>query len=306
MTNAITIREAVTEQETNFFWEQLYAYYRRDIQFQPGSEEEAYFLDESQYRAQIDCAHNRQHNRCYYLLLSREHQDIGFALAAYYDTEDRKCFLMEFCVLPEFRGNGTGFQCAQAFLDWTKTIGASYTELNCDTQQRRRFWSRSGFQSNGVDEWGEQLMILPPETEVPIHVEILADGEDCQLQKLENGYRTEIGGEVLTKTMQERLAQAVRDGKITVFLAKRGYRAVGMCSVVTAFSVSSDMGILDTLYVEPVFHGKGIARMLVKTAQRWCRENQVGSLRVTCALQDAPEYQALGFEDAVGYAYCVK
>jgi hypothetical protein len=41
---------------------------------------------------------------CHYLLFSRNGRDIGFALAVLFRSEDGKCFLMEFCVLPEFRG----------------------------------------------------------------------------------------------------------------------------------------------------------------------------------------------------------
>ncbi len=71
-------------------------------------------------------------------------------------------------------------------------------------------------------------MMLPPKEEVPVHIEMLSDSEDWQLGKLENGFLKEIGEEALTKERQELLSQAVRDGKITFFVAKRGYRSVGM------------------------------------------------------------------------------
>ena len=65
-----------------------------------------------------------------------------------------------------------------------------------------------------------------------------ADVEDWQLKKLENGFLKEIGEAPSTEEKQERLAQAIRDGKITFFAARRGYRAVGMCSVSRCFPPS--------------------------------------------------------------------
>ena len=58
---------------------------------------------------------------------------------------------------------------------------------------------------NGADEWGEPLMILPPTDDVPITVEVLADPEDWQLTKLENGFLKEIGETPATQEKQEKL-----------------------------------------------------------------------------------------------------
>lgn len=304
MKNEITIREAVTEQEIGFFWAQLRAYFSRDIFPDPDSGEKVHFLDD-QYRSHMDALRQRQQDRCYYLLLSRNGEDIGLVLPVLYHTEDGKCFLCEFCVFPEFRGNGTGTKCAERFLDWARSMGAAYVELNYDTPQRQRFWGRLGFRKNGADEWGMPLMLLPPEEELPIRIERLTDGGDWQLKKLENGFLREIGEDALTEERKRRLEQAVSDGKITYFLAKRGYRAVGMCSVATAFSTFAcgNVGTFEDFYIEPVFRRRGIARMLAEAAQKWCGEKGVASLSVTCATCDEQMYQALGFQIPLGRTY---
>lgn len=305
MNNQITIREAVTEQDIAFFWEQMHIYHKRDIFPNPEDEDREYFLDDAQYRANVEKIHNREQDRCYYLLFCRGEQRIGFALPVIYHTEDGKCFLMEFCVFPEFRGNGTGSHCAGEFLAWANNKGATYVEINCDTIKRQCFWQRVGFKLNGVDEWGVPLMLLPPEEEHPITVEILTDSEDWQLRKLENGYLSEIGEDILTAKKQEALSHAVAEGKITFFLAKRGYRSVGMCSVVTAFSTfaCADVGTFEDFYVEPAFRKQGIARKLVNSARQWCKEKGVFSLSVTCAPCDAEMYQTLGFHIHLGNTY---
>ena len=82
-------------------------------------------------------------------------------------------------------------------------------------------------------------------------MEILTDSEDWQLQKLENGFRAEVGGPALTEEMCSRLTAAIQNGKTIFFLAKRGYRAVGMCSITRYFSSSlcSETGFLSDIYI---------------------------------------------------------
>jgi GNAT superfamily N-acetyltransferase len=306
MKNQISIREATTESDIAAFWEQLRLYFKRDIFPNPEDEEREYFLSDTEYRKNIQDIHDRLEDPCYYLFFQREGQDIGFAMPAIYRTEDGKCFILEFCVYPKFRGNGTGRECARVLLDWAKRHGALYAELNYGgTDCRRRFWESAGFVENGIDEWGEPLMILPPDENVPIVIETLSAPEDWQLMKLENGYQKEIGGQALTEQKQEHLKQAIRDGKIVFFVAKRGYRAVGICSVAKCFSTCtySDTAIFQDFYIEPVFRKKGIAQKLAQAAQAWCKEHGVASLYACCAPCDERMCQALGFGTRLGTAF---
>ena len=305
MENQITIREAITETDVAAFWEQLHTYHKRDIFPDPDSEDLGYFLS-SEYYDHMMKIHSRPQDRCYFLFFHRDGQDIGFAMPVIYTTEDGKCFIMEFCIYPEFRGNGTGKECARVLLDLAKENGAQYAELNHGSNERRRhFWETVGFIENGADEWGEPLMILPPAEDVPVTVEILADPEDWQLKKLENGFLKEIGESPATEGKQEQLTQAIRDGKITFFMAKRGYRVVGMCSVARCFSTfaCTDTGVFDDFYIEPVFRKKGVARKLAQAAQDWCKENSLASLTVCCAPCDEGMYQALGFDVRLGSTF---
>ena len=302
MNDQISICEAITETDVASFWAQLRVYQQRDIFPDPEDESLDYFLSED-YRSQVQAVHDRKQNPLYYLFFRRHGQDIGFAMPAIFTTEDGKCFIMEFCVYPQYRGGGTGTQCAQALLRWAKERGAVYAELNYGGDERRqRFWARLGFVPNGADEWGEPLMLLPPEEALPFTVERLADPEDWQLMKLENGFLTEIGEEPLSEEKQQRLKEAVGDGKITFFLAKRGYRAVGMCSVSPCYSTFScaESGVFDDFYVEPAFRRQGIARQLVSAARNWAEENALSGLTVGCADCDAEMYRALGFETRLG------
>ena len=306
MENQITIREAVTENDVAAFWEQLHAHHKRDIFPDSQSKKELECFLSSEYHEHIMKIYSRPQDRCFFLFFQRDGQDIGFTMPVIFTSEDGKCFIMEYCVYPEFRGNGTGKECAKVLLDWSKERGALYAELNHGSNERRRhFWETIGFVENGADEWGEPLMILPPTEDIPITVEILADPDDWQLKKLENGFLKEIGEQAATEEKQQQLTRAIRDGNITFFVARRGYRAVGMCSVAKCFSTfaCTDTGIFDDFYIEPVFRRKGIAQMLAQAAQKWSKENALASLTVTCAPCDEKMYQALGFDVRLGKVF---
>ena len=62
MENQITIREAVTENDIAIFWEQLYAYFKRDIFPDPADEDRAYFFGTA-HRADIQRLHDRSEER---------------------------------------------------------------------------------------------------------------------------------------------------------------------------------------------------------------------------------------------------
>ena len=138
-----------------------------------------------------------------------------------------------------------------------------------------------------------------------ITVELLMDPEDPQLETLENRFLSEIGEQTMTEAKQQQLTQAIRDGKITFFIAKHGYRAVGMCSVATCFSTfaCADTGLFDDFYIEPAFRKQGIARKLAAAAQAWCKKQGFASLTVSCAPCDEAMYQSLGFDIRLGSTF---
>lgn len=302
MNEQITIREAVSPEDTDLFLRQLHEYFIRDIFPDPHDEDRAYFLS-TEYINELRSVHEREQDRCHWLFFNRNGQDIGLAMPVIYNSEDGKCFIMEFCVYPEFRGSGCGTGCAKRLLDWARDMGAKYAELNCSVDARRvRFWEAQGFVKNGVDEWGVPLMLFPPEESIPFSVEILKSPENWQLLKLENGFLSEIGEECLTEERQKQLQHAVRNEEITFFIARRSSRFVGMCSVTKYFSTFScgDVGVFEDFYIEPAFRKKGLARALAQAAQAWCKAGGMSSLTVCCAPCDVDMYSSLGFELNLG------
>ena len=306
MQHQISIREAAAPADVEAIWAQIAICFERDICTDPKLQDKRAFMSDAAYRAHMQRIHDRPQDRCYYLFFCRDGRDIGFAMPVIYTSEDGKCFIAEFCVYPAFRGQGTGRACARALLDWAAAHGACYAELGYgNDDRRRRFWKSVGFVENGVDEWGEPLLLLPPDATVPITVAVLPDPGSWQLKKLENSFLAAIGEPILTDERAERLQQAIRDGRITFFVAARGCRYVGMCSVSTCFSTfgCTDIGLLEDFYIEPAFRKQGVARQLAAAAQAWSRARGLTSLTVCCAPCDEGLYRALGFEVRLGATF---
>ena len=120
-------------------------------------------------------------------------------------------------------------------------------------------------------------MTVPRIGVIPITVEILRDPNDWQLLKLENGFLAAIGEDLLSEEKKKRLQGAIEDSRIVFFIAKRGYRSVGMCSVSRYFSTyaCTDTGVLEDFYIEPIFRKLGIAHQLIQAAQSWCKEHHI-------------------------------
>ena len=157
MEHQILIREAVTPEDMERFWEQLHEYHKRDIFPESDSEELEYFLGKEYYE-QMMFVHSRRQDKCYFLFFNQNGQDIGFAMPVIYDSEDGKCFILDYWVFPEFRGNGTGRRCFGALENHTKAQGAVYYEINCSRENARRFWKSLGFEDCGMDEYDMPMM----------------------------------------------------------------------------------------------------------------------------------------------------
>ena len=74
-------------------------------------------------------------------------------------SEDGKCFILDFWVFEEYRGEGMGHRGVEARESYTKKDGALYYEINSEKEGSVRFWKSLGFIENGADEYGMALYI---------------------------------------------------------------------------------------------------------------------------------------------------
>ena len=123
-------------------------------------DEDILYFQSCEYRDVIKNHMLRPIDRHHMVYFVRDGIRIGAAQYNTYQSEDGKCFILDFWVFSEYRGNGTGHQCFEALKKHTTADGAQYYELNCTKDNAHRFWRSLGFVDWGVDEYEMPLMQL--------------------------------------------------------------------------------------------------------------------------------------------------
>lgn len=148
--NTIGIEEIPVE-DISDFWT-IHLRYLIDDAIIDDEEDAAYFSGD-EYRSVIRAHMTRKTDRHHMVYFLDGGKRIGAAQYNTYQSEDGKCFLLDFWVFPEFRGGGTGHKCFHALEAYTRADGASYYEINCQKENAVRFWKSLGFRENGKDEY---------------------------------------------------------------------------------------------------------------------------------------------------------
>ena len=111
-------------------------------------EEDVGYFSGDEYREVIKAHMQRERDRHHMVYFVEEGARIGAAQFNTYQSEDGKCFILDFWVFPGYRGNGTGHRCFSALEDYTAADGAKYYELNSQKEDSVRFWRSLGFAEN--------------------------------------------------------------------------------------------------------------------------------------------------------------
>ena len=115
-----------------------------------------YFSGE-EYRGIIRSNMARPVDRHHMVWFVEDGHRIGAAQCNTYQSEDGKCFILDFWVFPEYRGNGAGHRCFEALAAYTRADGAAYYEINSEKADSVRFWESLGFIQIGRDEYDMPL-----------------------------------------------------------------------------------------------------------------------------------------------------
>ena len=122
-------------------------------------EEDIEYFEGDEYRETIESnmkSPEDPHHMIYFVEGGRR---VGAAQYNTFSDEGGKCYLMDFWVFPEFRGDGMGHRCFEVLEERTKKEGATSYEINSEKEDSVRFWKSLGFIENGTDEWGMPLFV---------------------------------------------------------------------------------------------------------------------------------------------------
>ncbi len=151
------IIEEIPIERINEFWD-IHINYLVDDGIISDEEDIVYFKGE-EYRGILKDHMLRCIDRQHMVYFRRGNERIGAASYCTYQSEDGKCFILDFWVFPPFRGNGTGHRCFEVLEQYTKADGAKYYELNSMKEDSVRFWKSLDFVENGKDEYDMPLLV---------------------------------------------------------------------------------------------------------------------------------------------------
>ncbi|MBG9980408.1 GNAT family N-acetyltransferase [Facklamia lactis] len=149
--------EEILSQDLNNFWTSHLNYLIDDGIIY--DEEDIAYFSGAEYRGILEKHMTREQDKQHMVYFCRDGERIGAASYCTYQSENGKCFILDYWVFPKFRGNGTGHQCFDAFETYTRSDGAKYYELNSQKENSIRFWKSLGFVENGKDEYDMPLFI---------------------------------------------------------------------------------------------------------------------------------------------------
>lgn len=152
----ITIEEIPVER-AHEFWEIQFAYLVNDGMV--ATEEEKKYFSSGEYRSHLEGLMKRSPDQLHMIYFVRDGIRIGACQFCTFQSEDGKCFILDFWVFPEYRGSGTGHACFDALAAYTKADGAVYYALNYAKEDSHKFWLSNGFVDDGTDEYGSKLMV---------------------------------------------------------------------------------------------------------------------------------------------------
>ena len=83
-------------------------------------EEDIEYFSGDEYREIIKSHMIREKDGHHMVYFMYDNIKIGAAQYNTYQSEDGKCFILDFWVFPEYRGNGTGHKCFEALENYTR------------------------------------------------------------------------------------------------------------------------------------------------------------------------------------------
>lgn len=152
----ITIEEIPVD-KIDDFWK-IHIGYLVDDEIITDPEDIEYFKS-GEYRDILKSHMLRKNDKHHMVYFVKDKIKIGAAQYTTYQSEDGKCFIMDFWVFEKFRGNGTGHACFDTLKNYAAENDATFYALNYSKERSHKFWLSCGFADDGVDEYDMPVMI---------------------------------------------------------------------------------------------------------------------------------------------------
>ena len=159
----LEIKIVNSEEEFKLFWEMYYEYMNKDIYPNDElglqlTEEDLKRFSSTEHKAHMHKLFSRIVDRAYPIFFLKSEEIVGFCSYCTYHSEDGKCLIIDYCILPKFRNDDLGRKFFKIIKDIELSKGAKYFELNVSNKRNMNFWIRHGFYCNGIDDFGSVIL----------------------------------------------------------------------------------------------------------------------------------------------------
>lgn len=159
---SIEIKIVNSEEEFKLFWDMHHEYLNRDIFPNDDTglvmtEEEEEWFSSLEYKEHMQKLFSRDVDRAYPIFFVKEKRIVGFCTYCTYHSEDGKCFIIDYCIIPKHRNNNLGTNSFNEIKEIEISKGAKYFELNVSNKRNMRFWMKQGFHIDGIDDYGNKI-----------------------------------------------------------------------------------------------------------------------------------------------------
>ncbi|WP_461612054.1 GNAT family N-acetyltransferase [Clostridium sp. Marseille-QA1073] len=164
MNSELSLYQVKLKEKVDFFWEKRDQYMKEDIipnctLGNPLNEETQKWFFSKEYRDHIMNLFSRNQDQLNILFFRKNNEYVGFCVYVTYISEDRKCFIVDYCIDSNYRNQGLGKQFFYLLKDQVIAEGAKYFALNLSNENNRRFWKFLGFEKAYTDEYGEDVYL---------------------------------------------------------------------------------------------------------------------------------------------------
>lgn len=155
--NNINLYYVKSNKDIEFFWERRNEYFIKDLI--PNSElgdkineEDIKWFFSKEYKDHIMKLFERKVDPLYIVLIKKDKYNIGFMTYVIYNSEDGKCFVLDYCIYQKYRNNGIGKKVFYLLEKDFINKGATYIDLNVSNTNNERFWIGNGFLKTNIKD----------------------------------------------------------------------------------------------------------------------------------------------------------
>lgn len=171
MKNRLEFKYVKSIEDIDFFWKKRNEYMLQDVipndeYGDPLTKEDIEWFFSDDYKNHIMHLYKRSVDPLYIIFFYHENINVGFVDFVIYNSEDGKCFIIDYCIYKGYRNDGFGKEAFELIEQEFIRKGATYINLNVSNHRNEHFWKTNGFDKTEIKDdhgnyiYSKQLKVL--------------------------------------------------------------------------------------------------------------------------------------------------